>query len=215
MRLYTLPRCRRLALELSQRLEGGRFKSATYRDLLRTHHGVSVGAYSYGPWVAFPPAVSVGRFASIASSARVFCRDHPVDHASMHPYFFEPVHGVVSETHVPSFPLAIGHDAWIGERALVLSGCQTIGVGAVVAAGAVVTRDVPDFAVVAGVPARQIKLRFTAEQRAALLASRWWEQSVDELAKNLPAFTSSLARDIGPAWPRRSEEQLQGDLLND
>ncbi|WP_264768975.1 DapH/DapD/GlmU-related protein, partial [Klebsiella pneumoniae] len=76
--------------------------------------------------------------------------------------------------------VVIGSDCWICTNALILSGV-TIGHGAVVAAGAVVTRDVPPFAIVGGNPARQIRWRFEEDIREALLASAWWDWPVDEV----------------------------------
>jgi len=68
----------------------------------------------------------------------------------------------------------IGNDVWLGRNSLVLSGV-TIGDGAVVAAGAVVTSDIPAYAIAGGVPAKVIRYRFTPEQIAALLRIRWWD----------------------------------------
>lgn len=77
-------------------------------------------------------------------------------------------------------PVVIGSDVWIGWRALIMSGI-TIGDGAVVAAGAVVTRDVPPYAMVGGNPARLIKARFDEETVAALLRIRWWDWPHDKV----------------------------------
>ncbi len=73
----------------------------------------------------------------------------------------------------------IGHDVWIGEDALIKGGIS-IGHGAVVAAGAVVTRDVAPYSVVGGVPAKRIRWRFEGDLRTDLLASEWWRYAVHE-----------------------------------
>ncbi|MDO5704008.1 MAG: CatB-related O-acetyltransferase [Paracoccus sp. (in: a-proteobacteria)] len=78
----------------------------------------------------------------------------------------------------------VGCDVWIGDGAIVLPGLR-LGHGSVVGANAVVTRDVPPYAVVAGVPARVIKYRFPPEQSQALLASQWWEHP-REVLRSLP-----------------------------
>jgi len=70
-------------------------------------------------------------------------------------------------------------DAWIGVDAIILRGVR-VGIGAVVAANAVVTKDVPNFAVVAGVPARRLKYRFPEWFQQAVLSSRWWELDLAE-----------------------------------
>jgi virginiamycin A acetyltransferase len=77
-------------------------------------------------------------------------------------------------------PVVIGNDVWIGAKATVVRGV-TIGDGAVIAANAVVTRDVPPYAIAAGVPARIIGHRFPQETADALLQSRWWEKDPDQL----------------------------------
>lgn len=76
----------------------------------------------------------------------------------------------------------VGADVWIGNNVSLMSGIR-IGTGAVIATGAVVVSDVAPYAIVGGVPAREIRKRFDDEQIAYLLASRWWERSVDELRK--------------------------------
>ena len=78
--------------------------------------------------------------------------------------------------------IRIGSDVWIGARAIILDGIQ-IGHGAVIAAGAVVTKDVPPYAVVAGVPASIIKYRFKPEIQANLLRTKWWENSAENVQK--------------------------------
>ena len=83
-------------------------------------------------------------------------------------------------------PLVIGHDVWIADRVTILGGCRTIGNGAVIAAGAVVTKDVPPYAVVAGVPTKVIKMRFEESRITDLENSQWWQRSIAELIKNPP-----------------------------
>ncbi len=70
--------------------------------------------------------------------------------------------------------MAVGHDVWIGHNATLLPGV-TVGNGAVIAAGAVVTRDVGPYAIVAGVPAKKIKMRFEPGLIGAIEAVKWWD----------------------------------------
>jgi acetyltransferase-like isoleucine patch superfamily enzyme len=110
---------------------------------------------------------------------------------STHPVFYADRFGLVAGLDVDRDdlnPLEIGHDAWLGTDVTILPGCRRIGHGAVVGAGAVVTADVPDFAVFAGVPARPIRLRFSPDTQARLLASEWWSRSLAELAPLAPAI---------------------------
>ncbi len=179
------------AVRLACRLEGGPFRSATARALLRERHGVEVGPYSYGACLRpglLPAGVEVGRYVSMATQVSVFRRGHPTERLSMHPAFYNASVGPLTEDAVASAPLEVGHDAWLGHLCTILPGCRRIGIGAVVGAGAVVTRDVPDLAIVTGNPARLVRLRFPDDTCEAVLASRWWERPLDELLADLPAM---------------------------
>jgi virginiamycin A acetyltransferase len=81
----------------------------------------------------------------------------------------------------------VGNDVWIGMEAVILPGVK-IGHGAIVGAKSVVTRDVPPFAIVAGNPAKTIKLRFDEATVARLLAVAWWDWPVDKITRNLNAI---------------------------
>lgn len=79
--------------------------------------------------------------------------------------------------------LEIGHDVWIGHGATIVSSCHHIGNGAVVAAGTVVTKDVPPYAIAGGVPAKILRYRFDEDVQVKLEASKWWELTPEELYK--------------------------------
>ena len=85
--------------------------------------------------------------------------------------------------------ITIGNDVWIGYEAVILSGV-TIGDGAIVGARAVVTKDVPPYTIVAGVPARPIRKRFDEETIAKLQALRWWDWDEERLKRCIPAIQS-------------------------
>lgn len=153
--------------------------SVTLRSVLRDYFDVHVGAYSYGslcePGMA-DRSTTVGRYVSIGPGVRRFGAAHPVEDLSLHPLWFNPSLGVVGpERDVARGPCVIESDAWIGANAIILPGCRRIGYGAIVGAGSIVTRDVPDFTIVAGNPARQIGERLSAAARARLLAERPWD----------------------------------------
>ncbi len=184
VRLYKHKHLRKACLHFALKWERRKFYSGTLRRILAEHHGVKVGAYSYGPCIepgAFPPGVTVGRYASIAAGVRVSRRNHPMDAITTHPFFFNARCGIVKQDVEDFAPLWIGHDAWIGDNALILPRCARVGIGAVVGAGSVVTKDVPDFAIVVGNPAKVIRYRFDEPIRDAVLASKWWEKPVAEL----------------------------------
>ena len=110
----------------------------------------------------------------------------------MHPYFYRPAFGYVRQELIERSELVIGNDVWVGQNAIILPSVKRIGDGAVIGAGAVVTKDVPDFAVAAGNPARIVKYRFSEEVRRQIKASRWWEKSIEELQKDFEQFTCAL-----------------------
>ena len=84
----------------------------------------------------------------------------------------------------------VGNDVWIGYRALILPGVR-IGDGAIIAAGSVVTRDVPPYTVVGGNPARPIRARFPENTVRALLDIAWWNWDADKITRNLAAIVSA------------------------
>jgi virginiamycin A acetyltransferase len=193
---YRVAPLRSCVLRVASRLERDEFHSRTLREILHVYHGVTVGAYSYGPCLipgAFPSGVIVGRYVSIAADVRVLARNHPINRLSMHPLFYNPALGLIDQDNLPTGSLAIEHDAWIGERAMILPGCNRIGLGAVVGAGAVVTRNVPDFAIIGGNPARIIRMRFSDGTCELIRASKWWMRRIDEFTPHLAAMSVALS----------------------
>jgi acetyltransferase-like isoleucine patch superfamily enzyme len=187
LRLYKWRRARPLVLRLCQWIEGKLMFSKSWRHILSHYHGIEIGAYSYGDVLrpgVLPAGTIVGRYCSVGKDLIVRRRDHPVERRIMHPAFYNHRIGLLTHDTIPGNrdnPLMIGHDVWIGDRVLILSGCKTIGNGAVIAAGCVVTRDVSAYAVMGGVPARMIRMRFNEEQIAEIEASAWWERSLPDL----------------------------------
>ncbi len=192
-------RLRGRALRTALKWEGGPFWSATARGIMERWYGVKIGAYSYGSLCFVPGALvrgsSIGRYVSIADGVRVFERNHPMGRLSMHPFFYNANLGYLERDSIESVTLEIGDDVWIGDRAIVTPGCRRIGLGAVVAAGAVVTKDVPDFAIVGGNPARVIRMRFDESTCELVRGSRWWERPVWEVAREMGWMTRELGSD--------------------
>ncbi len=166
-------------------LEGGQLTSVTLRELLRRHHAIDVGPYSYGSLLEPDRAdrgLRIGAYVSVGPGVRRFGANHPLDRLSMNPYSYNPALGIVGvDRDVERTACVIGSDAWIGAGSLILAGCATIGTGAVVAAGSVVTRDVAEFTIVAGNPARKIGERLTEEQRAVARSVDYFSVSPSDL----------------------------------
>lgn len=161
---------------------------------------MGAASYSHSP---LPESVVVGRYCSIGKGLSFLDFSHPTKWLSSSVAFFNPmnVHSTSAlSTMVDrqgrenneyfqrhdfdpklglNYPI-IGHDVWIGERVSLAMGIR-IGIGAVIAAGSIVTRDVPAYAIVAGVPATVKRLRFKECIVERLLASRWWEYHFADL----------------------------------
>jgi acetyltransferase-like isoleucine patch superfamily enzyme len=180
------------------RWDGGEFRSRTWRRLLAKYQDVHVGAYTYGPVLyrgRMPRGTRIGRWCSVGRDLIVRRRNHPIERVSQHPFFYNATLGLLEQDSIPvnaDNPLLIGHDVWIGDRVMILSECATIGNGAVLAGGAVVTKDVPPYAIVGGVPARILRYRFPEEVQAQLEESRWWELELAALAALKPMLLEPL-----------------------
>lgn len=138
----------------------------------------------------------IGRFCSIGSWVKVITGKHPLYYAMTHPIVFNDSLrklGLAAKN-VKKFKGAyeyvtddyyaeIGNDVWIGQSAEIMSGIK-IGDGAVIAAGAIVTRDVPPYAIVAGVPAKILKYRFSDEQIKKLLHFKLWNKDINWIKDN-------------------------------
>ncbi len=165
--------------------------SLTLRSFLSTEYKVEVGDYSYGALLvpgAADAQTTVGRYVSIGPGVRRFGASHPLDYTCLHPYWYNPNLALVNDRDVPRSGIEIAAGSWIGANALILPGCRRVGVGAVVGAGSVVTKDVPDFAVVVGNPAKVVKYRLSSEKRKQVLESRYWELPPELAFKALEAI---------------------------
>ena len=166
--------------------------SQTLRRILTRHHGAEVGRYTYGSILTpgvLPPGSRIGAYGSTGKDLIIRRRDHPVDWPMLHPFFYNSALGLLKRDSIPANtdnPLVIGHDVWIGDRVTVLAGCRHIGNGAVLGAGAVVTTDVPAYAIVGGVPARIIRMRCNDASIARIEASAWWDRDIADLIAHPP-----------------------------
>ena len=137
---------------------------------------------------------SIGRFCSLASDVSVAGVHHPLDWVSTNPFLYLPNRGFVHRRQVPANPardrnaeVVIQNDVWIGEGARILRPV-VLGHGCVVAAGAVVTKDVPPYSIVAGVPARIIRYRIPEELIPRMLSIAWWDWDLEVIRENVHHF---------------------------
>jgi acetyltransferase-like isoleucine patch superfamily enzyme len=135
----------------------------------------------------------IGSYCSLANDAMFLLGgEHPVDRVTTYPYRIRMSLDGSADDGFPkrSNDIVVGSDVWIGAKALILAG-RTIGDGAVVAGGAVVTRDVPPFAIVGGNPARVLGQRHTEQQRQDLLRIRWWDWPSDRIERAWPLLAGA------------------------
>jgi len=185
-RLYGVknPRLRGRVLRSVLQREGGEPYSLTLCRIFRDYHGVDVGLYSYGVCASvhgIRPGTKIGRYCSFANDVQILDANHPLEAKSTHPFFYEPAFGYTSADLLERANTTVGNDVWIGSHAIILRGAERIGDGAVIGAGSIVTKDVPDYAVVAGNPARVIRYRFDPDRIEMLKREAWWEQDMDQL----------------------------------
>ena len=153
-----------------------------------------LGDYSYCDRYVDIANASVGKFSNIASFVRIGAPDHPLDRASLHHFqyrsddywdnatadnaWFEKRENRISY---------IGHDTWLGHNAQIKPDI-TIGHGAVIASGAVVTKSVSPYTIVAGVPAKPLRVRLARRLANKMIELAWWDWDHDKIEECLPDF---------------------------
>lgn len=160
-----------------------------FSDYVKIYRGailnnVTIGAYTYVSYSRINNA-TIGSFCSIAADVNVGPGEHPTNFLSTHPVFYSDssIFGQVNTMKLDfeeNRRITIGNDVWIGLGATVLNGVS-IGDGAIVAAGSVVTKDIPPYAIVCGVPARVIKYRFPDCVIEKLIQLSWWNLPMEEI----------------------------------
>lgn len=179
------------------------------------YKGCRVGRYTYGYEALLsghPIAASIGRYCSINKTARLW-KNHAMNFVSTHTFLYDLIwreewggtefekwesrlkeYGITYELDSPLYRresfnelVTIGNDVWIGANVVILQGVH-IGDGAVIAAGAVVTKDVDDYAIVGGVPANLIRYRFSESQIKAFKDIRWWDWDDNKIRDNMELF---------------------------
>ena len=149
--------------------------------------------------------LQIGKFCSIACGAKFLFNsaNHTLSSLSTYPFplFFEEW-GLEKKDITNAWDnkgdIVIGNDVWIGYEAVILAGV-TIGDGAIIGTRAVVTKDVPPYTIVGGVPAKSIKKRFSEETISALLEIQWWNWSEERIARNIGAIQSGNIKQLKQA----------------
>ena len=165
-----------------------------------------IGDYSYLGNDCMVADATIGRFCAIAAHVRIGAPNHPLDRPSQHRFTYCPEYYDEAQSRDHAFFAArrdarveIGHDVWIGHGVTILPRCR-IGNGAVVAAGAVVTRDVAPYTIVGGVPARLLKDRFPSDIARSLARIAWWDWPMEKIMANLPDFRSADLHEFCRKW---------------
>jgi len=152
-----------------------------------------LGSYSYISSFSRINNAEIGSYCSIGPEVLIGLGMHPTSKfVSTHPSFFSTnkQSGIVysqQSKFVETKRTLVGNDVWIGARAIILDGV-TVGNGAIIGSNSVVTKDVPPYAVVGGVPAKVIKFRFQAEEIEQLLEIKWWNWNEDKLRMHADIF---------------------------
>lgn len=186
------------------------FDNVALRKLFRERYDIDIGMYSYGcfdQW-RMPGPIRIGRYCSFASTVRSAPINHPLEAITTHPVLYERKFGVVDADITWDQPLIVEDDVWVAHNVVILPSCKFIGRGAVIGAGAVVTKDVERYAVMVGNPARKIRDRFPADLADAIEASRWWELDTPELRRLLETHSDVVTNPTVAAlqaWRRVSQ----------
>lgn len=136
---------RKIIVRFYDRKENGVWRSSV-RKLYKEHKEIDAGYGSYG-WTSdlIEGPATIGSYTSIGKNVRRISVNHKVNYATTHPCVFNTAFGWVSEDDRKRTHIQIGNDVWIGDNAVILPGCKSIGNGAVIAAGAIVTKDIPAY----------------------------------------------------------------------
>jgi phosphonate metabolism protein (transferase hexapeptide repeat family) len=165
-----------------------------------------IGDYSYLGSGCMVGDAKIGKFCAVAAQVRIGAPNHPMERPSQHRFTYCPEYYDASATRDHVFfrdrrdaRVIIGNDVWIGHAVIVLPGV-TVGDGAVLAAGAVVTKDVAPYTIVGGVPARQIRERFNRAIAAQLSRIAWWNWPPEVIFERLAEFQCGDVQRFCARW---------------
>lgn len=156
-----------------------------------------IGKYTYVNRNTNIQNATIGNYCSISFDVLIGLGNHPTDLFSTSTLFYAKrntfkIDLINKKANYEEYKwITIGNDVWIGARAIILDGVK-IGDGAIIAAGAVVVKDVPPYAIVAGVPSKIIKYRFNDQIIKELLDSKWWNEDPTYVLKMMENFKRNI-----------------------
>lgn len=178
----------------------------------RISKGVEICDFTYiNEYVRMDSATkSIGRYCSISHNVKIGLESHPGNFVSTSAVFYKPYWGFVGncafDEATANGVTVLGDDVLVSANAIILAGVH-VGTGAIIGAGAVVTKDVEPYTVVGGVPARKLRDRFPEHIKTALLQSRWWELPPERLLKDFPMEDPATFLE---RWKMASSFQVKG-----
>lgn len=167
-------------------------------ERLRKEGLLKVGEHTYGKIVVdayegSESKITIGKYCSISRDVRFINGGiHPIDWVSLYPFRIKwKMEGALADG-MPATkgPIQVMNDVWIGTGSTILSGV-TIGNGAIIMAGSIVTRDIPAFTIVGGIPAKPVKKRFSDEEIQALEEIKWWDWSEEKIKENVDLLSAT------------------------
>lgn len=177
------------SINCSKNIKVGKYVQIPKKVFIREN--VKIGKYTYlSPNTVIESNVEIGNYCSLAPHVHIGPGEHYMNYVTTHPILFDPVWrkkvNLVEKQHYvrtikkTELKTIIGNDVWIGLNVIILRGVK-VGNGAVIGAGSIVTKDIPDYAVVAGNPAKIIKYRFNKDIIKKLTDSCWWEDDINNI----------------------------------
>lgn len=151
-----------------------------------------LGKHTYTGQNTIIEFTQIGNFCSISWNVTIGAAQHDYNRVTSHEMLYSKWHEFIEEPIYSPFEknVSVGNDVWIGANSIILRGVK-VGDGAVIGAGAVVTKDIPDYGIAIGIPAKVVKYRFDKKTINILKKVRWWDFPTEIIKKNLALLSSS------------------------